>query len=90
MPSACDARERAAAICEPQACQSERDRAHGYTAPKGQLRVVPAESKLGLLRWPELQSRKEQGLIHQLTEYFLVGSFVSWLVALTSLALLAR
>ena len=44
----------------------------------------------GLLRWPELQSRREQGLIHQLTEYFLVGSFVSWLVALTSLALLAR
>ena len=44
----------------------------------------------GLLRWPELQSRKEQGLIHQLTEYFLVGSFVSWLVALSSLALLAR
>lgn len=44
----------------------------------------------GLLRWPELQSRREQDRIHQLTEYFLVGSFVSWLVALTSLALLAR
>ena len=44
----------------------------------------------GLLRWPELQSRREQGLIHQLTEYFLVGSFVSWLVALGSLSLLAR
>lgn len=41
----------------------------------------------GLLRWPELQSKQEQHRIHQLTEYFLVGSFVSWLVALTSLLL---
>jgi len=39
----------------------------------------------GLLRFPELQSRREQERIHQLTEYFLVGSFVSWLVALGSL-----
>ena len=38
----------------------------------------------------ELPSRRDQERIHQLTEYFLVGSFVSWLVALTSLALLAR
>ena len=44
----------------------------------------------GLLRFPELQSRREQVWIHRLTEYFLVGSFVSWLVALASLALLAR
>ena len=44
MPSACDARARAAGICEPQACHSDRDRAHGYTAPKGQVRVVPSES----------------------------------------------
>jgi hypothetical protein len=44
----------------------------------------------GLLRWPELQSRSEQTLVHRLTEYFLVGSFVSWLLALTSLGLLAR
>ena len=44
----------------------------------------------GLLRFPELQSRREQVWIHRLTEYFLVGSFVSWLVALSSLALLAR
>lgn len=42
----------------------------------------------GLLRWPELQSRTDQARIHRLTEYFLVGSFVSWLVALTCLALL--
>jgi hypothetical protein len=42
----------------------------------------------GLLRFPELQSRSEQARIHQLTEYFLVGSFVSWLVALASLVLL--
>jgi hypothetical protein len=44
----------------------------------------------GLLRWPELQSKRDQQRIHRLTEYFLVGSFVSWLVALSSLLLLAR
>ncbi|GGO92638.1 hypothetical protein GCM10011584_29500 [Nocardioides phosphati] len=43
----------------------------------------------GLLRFPELQSKGEQERIHQLTEYFLVGSFVSWLVPLASLVLLA-
>lgn len=40
----------------------------------------------GLLRFPELQSRREQERIHQLTEYFLLGSFLSWLVALGTLA----
>jgi hypothetical protein len=44
----------------------------------------------GLLRFPELQSKGEQVRIHRLTEYFLVGSFVSWLVALSSLALLVE
>jgi hypothetical protein len=44
----------------------------------------------GLLRFPELQSRREQVWIHRLTEYFLVGSFVSWLLALSSLTLLVR
>lgn len=44
----------------------------------------------GLLRFPELQSRREQERVHRLTEYFLVGSFVSWLVALSSLALVAH
>jgi hypothetical protein len=43
----------------------------------------------GLLRFPELSSDQEQVRIHQLTEYFLVGSFVSWLVALSSLVLLS-
>jgi len=43
----------------------------------------------GLLRFPELQSKGEQERIHQLTEYFLVGSFVSWLVPLVSLVLLS-
>ncbi|MDN5893837.1 MAG: hypothetical protein L0H93_07385 [Nocardioides sp.] len=43
----------------------------------------------GLLRFPELTSRREQERIHQLTEYFLVGSFVSWSVALSALVLLA-
>ena len=43
----------------------------------------------GLLRFPELQSKPEQDRIHRLTEYFLVGSFVSWLLPLGSLVLLA-
>ncbi len=43
----------------------------------------------GLLRFPELQSKRDQARIHQLTEYFLVGSFASWLVALSALVLLA-
>jgi len=43
----------------------------------------------GLLRFPELQSRRDQERIHLLTEYFLVGSFVSWLVALGGLLLTA-
>jgi len=43
----------------------------------------------GLLRFPELSSDRGQQRIHQLTEYFLVGSFVSWLVALSALVLLS-
>jgi hypothetical protein len=42
----------------------------------------------GLLRWPELSSPPEQDKVHRLTEYFLVGSFVSWLVALSGLVVL--
>ena len=44
----------------------------------------------GLIRWPELQavsSGDEDDGIDTVTEYFLVGSFVSWLLALASLAL---
>lgn len=46
----------------------------------------------GLIRFPELQSAKDDTTIKgdgidEVTEYFLVGSFVSWLVALGSLAL---
>ncbi|MBV9830823.1 MAG: hypothetical protein JOZ82_04450 [Marmoricola sp.] len=43
----------------------------------------------GLLRWPELRSETDQARMHRLTEYFLVGSFMSWLVALGGLLLLA-
>ena len=43
----------------------------------------------GLLRFPELSSRQEQQTVHEMTEYFLLGSFVSWLVALASYVLLA-
>ena len=47
----------------------------------------------GLIRFPELQSKRDDRTtveavgIDQVTEYFLVGSFVSWLLALGSLAL---
>ena len=50
----------------------------------------------GLLRFPELQAARtdESGGpsgpgIHEVTEYFLVGSFVSWTVSLVALALAA-
>lgn len=47
----------------------------------------------GLLRFPELQSARTDGSagpgIHEVTEYFLVGSFVSWTVSLVALALAA-
>jgi hypothetical protein len=46
----------------------------------------------GLLRWPELQAARHEDRgpgIHVVTEYFLVGSFVSWMIALGSLVLLA-
>ena len=44
----------------------------------------------GLIRWPELRAERDDELevgIDEVTEYFLVGSFVSWLVALASVAL---
>ena len=46
----------------------------------------------GLIRFPELQAKRDDSTsvdgvgIDEVTEYFLVGSFVSWLVALVSLA----
>lgn len=46
----------------------------------------------GLLRFPELQAARDERTsgpgIHAVTEYFLVGSFASWLIALGSLVLL--
>jgi hypothetical protein len=42
----------------------------------------------GLLRFPELSSPRDQAEVHRMTEYFLVGSFASWLMALGGLALL--
>ncbi len=51
----------------------------------------------GLLRFPELQSARSDAKgghaagpgIHEVTEYFLVGSFVSWTISLVALALAA-
>ncbi|MDH2416073.1 hypothetical protein [Nocardioides sp. CER19] len=47
-----------------------------------------------LIRWPELQSFRDAGgsegpTIDEVTEYFLVGSFVSWLVSLGTLVMVA-
>jgi len=45
----------------------------------------------GLVRWPEIQSFGREGegpSITDVTEYFLVGSFVSWLVSFATLTLL--
>lgn len=42
----------------------------------------------GLLRFPELQRGLEESGPTDVTEYFLVGSFASWLIALGGLALL--
>ncbi len=42
----------------------------------------------GLIRWPELQAQSRDPHtpgIDEVTEYFLVGSFVSWLIALGAL-----
>ncbi|GAB2982738.1 hypothetical protein [Nocardioides montaniterrae] len=47
----------------------------------------------GLLRFPELQAARDRTSgpsIAAVTEYFLVGSFVSWLVALTCLVLVGH
>lgn len=44
----------------------------------------------GLLRYPELSAAKDDRRgpgLHAVTEYFLVGSFVSWLVALGALVM---
>ncbi len=47
----------------------------------------------GLIRFPELQAKRDDTTtveavgIDKVTEYFLVGSFVSWLIALATLAL---
>ncbi|WP_295661929.1 hypothetical protein [uncultured Nocardioides sp.] len=56
----------------------------------------------GLIRFPELQAERDRArgadrrgdgpvdaAIHDVTEYFLVGSFVSWTIALAALVLLA-
>ncbi len=43
----------------------------------------------GLLRFPELQRGSEAGGPSDVTEYFLIGSFASWLLALGGVALCA-
>ncbi len=42
----------------------------------------------GLLRFPELQRQEQEGGPSDITEYFLIGSFASWLLALSGAGLL--
>ncbi len=59
-------------------------------APTAAALVIAAK---GLIRFPELNTRRTANVqvkgvgIDEVTEYFLVGSFVSWLVAMAALGL---
>ena len=80
------------------ACGLDRPNVHVYRqsrvpAVAGMAALLDNVAAKGLLRWPELQAARAEGRggpgIHAVTEYFLVGSFVSWMLALGSLVLLA-
>ncbi|GAB3926535.1 hypothetical protein GCM10027613_40890 [Microlunatus endophyticus] len=48
----------------------------------------------GLIRFPELNARRKNGSvtgvgIDEVTEYFLLGSFLSWLISLAAIGILA-
>lgn len=56
----------------------------------GQLAAATAViAAKGIIRFPELNSQRREGdsSIDELTEYFLVGSFASWLLALAGIGL---
>jgi hypothetical protein len=56
----------------------------------GQLAAATAViAAKGIIRFPELNSQRREGdsVIDELTEYFLVGSFASWILAFAGLAL---
>ena len=56
----------------------------------GQLAAATAViAAKGIIRFPELNSQRHEGDsgINELTEYFLVGSFASWLLALAGVGL---
>jgi hypothetical protein len=60
----------------------------------GQLAAATAVvAAKGIIRFPEINARKvrdEGGIgIDDITEYFLIGSFASWIVALGGVALVA-
>lgn len=57
----------------------------GLAGQFGAVGVVIAAK--GVLRFPELQGQARTARIDDLTEYFLVGSFLSWSFALGSVAL---
>jgi len=61
----------------------------GYVTAAGL--VIAAK---GLIRFPELNARRKNGSvtgvgIDEVTEYFLLGSFLSWLVSLAAIGILA-
>jgi hypothetical protein len=60
----------------------------GWALQSGASAVVAAKS---IIRFPEINAQKARGNgnigIDDITEYFLVGSFASWIIALGGLAL---
>jgi len=58
----------------------------GLAGSLGAAAVVVAAK--GLLRYPELQRKQAEGPT-DISEYFLIGSFASWLLALAGLGVLA-
>lgn len=56
----------------------------------GDIALLAVAAAKGIIRFPELSAHRTEGTgsgIDEVTEYFLVGSFASWLVALAGLAL---
>jgi hypothetical protein len=69
----------------------DRQRCGEASAGGGSLRRVDIVAAKSIIRLPEINAQKarENGTIgiDEVTEYFLVGSFASWIVALGGLAL---
>ena len=58
----------------------------GHSGQLGAAAIVVAAK--GLLRYPELQRTEREEGPTDVSEYFLIGSFASWLVALAGLVVI--